>query len=296
GCYSRTKESEPSKKSSFIKESSKDDTTQTKDKAPKYDWFNQPPPPPTPDPEWNTRQVVDDQPEQPWFNNMLSATKDPLTFDELMVTPIDFSKFAMNRDCCPYDLSKPLPFKGRPGRLTVPSEYFFNNDLEYLKASDLEKKYTTSIMKKKAARYELVGIEDMIPILWSVTKPWFNNMLSAAKEPLTFNELMATPINLSKFEMNHLKIDKLTESHLVGPVYNLLKGTCQRDCCPYDLGQPLPLKGRPGRLTVPSEYFFNNNLEYPKASDLEKKYTTSITKTKAARYELVGIEDMIPIL
>ncbi|GKE87444.1 hypothetical protein Tco_1564919, partial [Tanacetum coccineum] len=31
-------------------------------------------------------------------------------------------------------------------------------------------KYTTLIIKTKAARYELVGIEDMIPSLWSVTK------------------------------------------------------------------------------------------------------------------------------
>ncbi|GJV22720.1 hypothetical protein Tco_1375415 [Tanacetum coccineum] len=42
----------------------------------------------------------------------------------------------------------------RPGRLTVPLDYFFNNDLEYLKSSDPEKKYTTSITKMKAARYE----------------------------------------------------------------------------------------------------------------------------------------------
>ncbi|GJU68486.1 hypothetical protein Tco_1254745 [Tanacetum coccineum] len=32
-----------------------DDTTQTKDNAPKYDWFKQPPQLPTLDPEWNTR-------------------------------------------------------------------------------------------------------------------------------------------------------------------------------------------------------------------------------------------------
>ncbi|GKA53730.1 hypothetical protein Tco_0747045 [Tanacetum coccineum] len=116
------------------------------------------------------------------------------------------------------------------------------------------------------------------------------------KGPLTFNEVMATPIDLSKFAMNRLKIDKLTKAHLAGPVYNLLKGTCQRDRCPFDLSKPLPLKGLLGHLTVPLEYFFNNDLEYLKSSDTEKKYTMSITKTKAARYELVGIEDMIPSL
>ncbi|GJX13221.1 hypothetical protein Tco_0204979 [Tanacetum coccineum] len=128
------------------------------DKSSRDTWFKQPPRPPTLDPEWNKRQVVIDQPEQPWFNHMVSAVKDPLTFDELMATPIDFSK----RRLLPPDLTKPLHLKGRPGRLTVAVEYFFNNDLEFLKLSDPEMKYTTSITKTKAARYEIVGIEDMV--------------------------------------------------------------------------------------------------------------------------------------
>nr|GEU80659.1 retrovirus-related Pol polyprotein from transposon TNT 1-94 [Tanacetum cinerariifolium] len=67
-----------------------------------------------------------------------------------------------------------------------------------------------------------------------------------------------------------LKIEKLTKAHLVSPIYNLLKGTCQssieleynikecykafsdqldwnnpkEDWCPFDLSKPLPLKGR----------------------------------------------------
>nr|GEW58284.1 hypothetical protein [Tanacetum cinerariifolium] len=43
------------------------------------------------------------------------------------------------------------PNQGRPDHLTIAAEYFFNNDLEFLKSSDIEKKYTTSIMKTKAA-------------------------------------------------------------------------------------------------------------------------------------------------
>ncbi|GKA49283.1 hypothetical protein Tco_0742241 [Tanacetum coccineum] len=151
---------------------------------------------------------------------------------------------------------------------------------------------------------------------------WFNDLLYAKKAPLTLDELMATLIDFSKFEMNRLKIDKLTKPHLFGPIYNLLKGTCQssneieynmeecykalsdqldwnnpeRDRCPLNLSKPLPLKGHPGHLTIASEYFFNNDLKYLKSSDLEKKHTMSITKTKAARYKLVGIKDMIPSL
>ncbi|GKB87483.1 hypothetical protein Tco_0959755, partial [Tanacetum coccineum] len=134
-------------------------------------------PTPTPDPEWNKCQVVENQPEQTWFNDLVSAQKDPLTVDELIATPIDFSKFAKNRlkldkitkeflvgptipkgDRCPFDLSKHLPFKGRLGHLTVPAEYFFSNDLEYLKSENVKRKYTTPITKKKAASYSIEEI------------------------------------------------------------------------------------------------------------------------------------------
>ncbi|GKC61595.1 hypothetical protein Tco_1089193 [Tanacetum coccineum] len=73
-------------------------------------------------------------------------------------------------DCYPFDLSKPLPLQGHPGHLTVVADYFFNNDLKYLKSSNLEKTYTTSITKTKTARYEIVGNEDMVPTLWSTIK------------------------------------------------------------------------------------------------------------------------------
>ncbi|GJR72684.1 hypothetical protein Tco_0085049 [Tanacetum coccineum] len=104
---------------------------------------------------------------------MVSATN--LTFNDLMSTPIDFSNIELEynfQECfnalidkldwnnpkgdrCPFDLSKPLPLQGRPGHLTVAIDYFFNNDLEYLKNSNSEKMYTTSIMMTKAARYEI---------------------------------------------------------------------------------------------------------------------------------------------
>ncbi|GJT92222.1 hypothetical protein Tco_1081067 [Tanacetum coccineum] len=69
------------------------DTSEPKiNKTPNQDWFKQPPRPPTPDSEWNKRQVVLDQPEQSWFNQMVSATNGPLTFNDLMATLIEFSK------------------------------------------------------------------------------------------------------------------------------------------------------------------------------------------------------------
>ncbi|GKB36725.1 hypothetical protein Tco_0881667 [Tanacetum coccineum] len=71
----------------------------------------------------------------------------------------------------PFDLSKPLPLIEVQGRQVVPADYFFNNNLEYLKGRSSSRKYTTSTTKTKAAKYDNIeGIEDMVPALWSPVK------------------------------------------------------------------------------------------------------------------------------
>nr|GEU32920.1 copia protein [Tanacetum cinerariifolium] len=75
----------------------------------------------------------------------------------------------LERDRYLFDLSKPLPLQGPPDHQTIATDYFFNN-LEYLKTSDPEVTYTTSITKTKAAWYEIKGIENMVPTLWSTIK------------------------------------------------------------------------------------------------------------------------------
>ncbi|GJT82028.1 hypothetical protein Tco_1056370 [Tanacetum coccineum] len=147
-------------------------------------------------------------------------------------------------------------------------------------------------------------------------------MVSATKDPLKFNNLMATPIDFSKYVLNGLKIENLTQDILLGHAFNLLKGTCSssieleynfQECLNaltdkiswnnlegdrylFDLSKHLPLQGPLGHRTVAADYFFNNDLEYLKTSDPEVTYTSSITKTKAARYEIKGIKDMVPTL
>nr|GEW94881.1 hypothetical protein [Tanacetum cinerariifolium] len=49
-------------------------------------------------------------------------------------------------------------------------------------------------------------------------------------------------------------------------------------------------------LTIAIDYFFNNDMEYLNSYDPERTYTTSITKTKATRYKIKGIEDMGKVL
>ncbi|GJV24662.1 hypothetical protein Tco_1377357 [Tanacetum coccineum] len=70
----------------------------------------------------------------------------------------------------PFDLSKPLPLIKRGKRQRVPFEYFINNDLKYLQGGVLTMTYTTSTTKSKAAQYDLPGIEDMVPNIWSPVK------------------------------------------------------------------------------------------------------------------------------
>ncbi|GJS01950.1 hypothetical protein Tco_0318458 [Tanacetum coccineum] len=156
------------------------------------------------------------------------------------------------------------------------------------------------------------------PIAEAVIDDAGDDMLDA----FTYNDLMASPIDFSKYVLNRLKIDKLTQEILLGPAYNKLKGTCsssieleyhfqecfnaltdkldwnntEGDRYPFELSKPLPLISQPCYQTVVAEYFFNNDLEFLKSSDPRKTYTTSITKTKAARYEIFGIEDMVPML
>ncbi|GKB72378.1 hypothetical protein Tco_0933790 [Tanacetum coccineum] len=70
----------------------------------------------------------------------------------------------------PFDLTKPLPLVMNRNRQIVPIDYFFNNDLKYLQGGISTMTYMTSITKTKAAQYDLPGIEDMVPNIWSPVK------------------------------------------------------------------------------------------------------------------------------
>ncbi|GJX99458.1 hypothetical protein Tco_0356477 [Tanacetum coccineum] len=65
---------------------------------------------------------------------------------------------------------------------------------------------------------------------------------------------------------------------------------------PFDLSKPLPLIMDQVRQVVSIDYFINNDLEYLKGGSSSKKHTTSTTKTKATKYDIPVIEDMVPSL
>ncbi|GJS29827.1 hypothetical protein Tco_0490447 [Tanacetum coccineum] len=124
---------------------------------------------------------------------------------------------------------------------------------------------------------------------------WISQIAKAEKPPLTFNELMSTLIDFSAYsrveleyhfkECNKAVTDRLDWTNPKGHQY------------PFYLSKPLPLIKVQGRQVVPADYFINNDLKYLKGGSLSRKYTTSTTKTKAAKYNNIeGIEDMVPAL
>nr|GFA64568.1 hypothetical protein [Tanacetum cinerariifolium] len=122
--------------------------------------------------------------------------------------------------------------------------------------------------------------------------------------------------------MNQLSVDTLTLELLAGPTYELMRGSCnslteleyhleevykattdQLDWVnpegqqyPHNLLQPLPLiPDNRGRHVISFEHFINNDLEYLRGGALSRKYTTSVTKTKAADYgHIKWIEKLVP--
>ncbi|GKD02671.1 hypothetical protein Tco_1177645 [Tanacetum coccineum] len=143
-----------------------------------------------------------------------------------------------------------------------------------------------------------------------------NDLAKAEKPPKTLDDLMITLIDFSAFVMNRLQISDLTQDILVGLAYNILKVTCRSyveleynmeecykaltdpegDRYPFDLSKPLPLVQSSNRQIVPVNYFFNNDLAYLQGESTSRKYTTSLTMTKAAKYDLPRIENMVPNL
>nr|GFA01511.1 hypothetical protein [Tanacetum cinerariifolium] len=161
-----------------------------------------------------------------------------------------------------------------------------------------------------------------LPAAQGNAQSWISALAKQTDARSSFNELQDTPIDFSNFIMKRLGVDTLTPKLLAGPTYELMRGLCnslteleyhleevykattdQLDWVnpkgqqyPHNLLQPLPLiPDNRGRRVIPFEHFINNDLEYLRGGASSKKYTTSVTKTKAADYgHIKWIEDLVP--
>ncbi|GJZ49949.1 hypothetical protein Tco_0604139 [Tanacetum coccineum] len=162
----------------------------------------------------------------------------------------------------------------------------------------------------------IIGDDDVIPARETI------DLAQDLSTQSSFDEFMATPIDFSAFMINRLKIDHLTQELLTGPTYDLMKGTRKSVAeldyhleevfkatneqidwnnpkgmpYPHNLSKPLSLiPNAQGCLVIPFDHFINNGLEYLKGGSSSRKYTNSITNTKAANYgQVKWIEDQIP--
>nr|GEV50215.1 hypothetical protein [Tanacetum cinerariifolium] len=156
----------------------------------------------------------------------------------------------------------------------------------------------------------------------SSIQPWISELAKQTDSRSSFNELLDTPLDFSNFLINRLKVDTLTPELIAGPTYELIKRSCkslveleyhleevfkattdQLDWVnpegqqyPHNLLKPLPLiPNNRGRRVIPFEHFINKDLKYLRGGASSRKYTTSITKMKAADYgHIKWIEDLVP--
>ncbi|GJV14303.1 hypothetical protein Tco_1359626, partial [Tanacetum coccineum] len=147
-----------------------------------------------------------------------------------------------------------------------------------------------------------------VPAVHETVQPWLSSL--AQQDPReSFDELTDSTFDFSAFVLNRLNVQTLTPELLAGPTFELMKGTCRsltelEYFCeevykattekldwinpegrqyPHDLRQPLPLvPNSQGRRVIPFHHFINNDLEYLRGGVSSRKYSTSVTKTKAA--------------
>nr|GFA65887.1 hypothetical protein [Tanacetum cinerariifolium] len=133
---------------------------------------------------------------------------------------------------------------------------------------------------------------------------------------------MQTTHDLEEPSHQEFVTDTLTSDLLAGPTYELMKGSCKSlvelgffleevytvttDQLDYNnpegqqylhnLLKPIPLiPNSRGRHVILFDHFINNDLEYLCGGTFSRKYTTSVTKTKATDYGHVKwIEDLVP--
>nr|GFB81416.1 hypothetical protein [Tanacetum cinerariifolium] len=65
-----------------------------------------------------------------------------------------------------------------------------------------------------------------LPAIQGNAQSWISALAKQTDARSSFNELLDTPIDFSNFIMNRLGVDTLTPELLVGPTYELMRGSC----------------------------------------------------------------------
>nr|GFB29816.1 hypothetical protein [Tanacetum cinerariifolium] len=139
-----------------------------------------------------------------------------------------------------------------------------------------------------------------VPAAQGNAQSWISALAKQTNARSSFNELLDTPIDFSNFIMNRLDVDTLTLELLAGPTYELMRGSCNSlTKLEYHLEEVYKATTDQLDWVNPEGQQYPHNLlqplEYLRGGASSRKYTTSVTKTKAADYgHIKWIEDLVP--
>ncbi|GJY07104.1 hypothetical protein Tco_0374158 [Tanacetum coccineum] len=128
------------------------------------------------------------------------------------------------------------------------------------------------------------------------TQKWLSDLAKSEKPSRTFDDLMRTPIDFSAFVINRLQISKLTQDILTGTTLKERMGGGgwkSWEGSVTGIGEKREASGGVVMDELAegwsTESYFCALLQ---GGSTDRTYTTSLTKTKAAKYDLPKIEDM----
>nr|GEZ97486.1 hypothetical protein [Tanacetum cinerariifolium] len=129
--------------------------------------------PATLEPAWSIRSSYVPVPMNNWASALASNYSPPPKDSLLVQTDVTHLPYqieechklltdSVDDPILKHNVSKPLPLGGPPGQVTIQSDFFFNEDLEYLRYGSKGRRPALSISKMKVAYYPDVGLEQMV--------------------------------------------------------------------------------------------------------------------------------------
>ncbi|GKB46202.1 hypothetical protein Tco_0896955 [Tanacetum coccineum] len=123
---------------------------------------------------------------------------------------------------------------------------------------------------------------------------WISQVARAKEPPTSFDKLTDTSFDFSAFVLNRLKILNLTQEILVGPAFNLLKGTCKSIIeLEYHLEECSKATTEQLDWHNPKNKPYPFDLRKPLLLIQDHQGRQIIPKTKATTYDLKWIEDLV---
>nr|GEU93007.1 hypothetical protein [Tanacetum cinerariifolium] len=242
--------------------------------------------PPTPYRDWNKTLPAVQGSTQIWISELANQADSCSSFNELLDTPLDFYNFIMNR--LRVDTLTPKLLAG-PTYELMKGSCTSLIELEY----HVEEVYKATMDQLDWVNPEDYGqikwIEDLVPTTMWIQEP-INYDKHALKSETFLNVSSSTLLLLTG---NLLSMYTPSGRSVLSRISRLWNGIATSIYIGFRY-DPLPLiPDNRGRRVIPFANFINNDLEYLRGGAFSRKYTTLVTKTKAADYgQIKWIEDL----